>query len=54
MQSILLWPVLVVLAGAAVAAPSVQNPSNRAILYWVVLPSLAVGIAAMFSHLGGF
>ena len=54
MQSILLWPALMVLAGAAVAAPAVENASNRAILYWLVLPSLAVGVAAMFTRLGAF
>jgi hypothetical protein len=54
MQSILLWPALMVLAGAAVAAPAVENASNRAILYWLVLPSLAVGVAAMFTRMGAF
>lgn len=54
MQSIIVWPALMVLAGAAVTAPAVQNASNRAILYWLVLPSLAVGVAAMFSRMGAF
>ena len=54
MQSVLLWPVLIVLAGAAVTAPAMENPSNRAILYWLVLPTLAVGVAAMFTRLGAF
>ena len=54
MHSILLWPALMVLAGAMVSAPVVENSSNRAILYWFVLPSLAVGVAAVFSSLGAF
>jgi hypothetical protein len=54
MQSILLWPALMVLAGAAVTAPAMGNANNRAILYWFVLPSLAVGVAAMFTRMGAF
>ena len=54
MQSILLWPALIILAGAAVTAPAIENGSNRAILYWLVLPSLAVGVATMFARLGAF
>jgi hypothetical protein len=50
MQSTLIWPALMVFAGAAVTAPSLQNVSNRAIVYWLVLPSLAVGVVAMFGH----
>jgi hypothetical protein len=53
MQSILLWPALMVLAGAAVAGPAMENPSNRAILYWFVLPSLVVGVA-IFTRMGAF
>ncbi len=54
MQSVILWPALMVLAGAAVTAPALENSSNRAILYWLVLPSLAVGVAAMFARVGAF
>lgn len=54
MQSLLILPALMVLAGAAVTAPAVENASNRAILYWLVLPSLAVGVAAMFARVGAF
>ncbi len=54
MQSIILWPALMILAGAVVTAPAVENGSNRAILYWLVLPSLAVGVAAMFARIGAF
>jgi len=53
-QPLLLWPALILLAGAAATAPTMENASNRAILYWLILPSLAVGIAAMFSHVRGF
>lgn len=54
MQSMLMWPALIVLAGAAVTAPSIQNVCNRAILYWLILPTLAVGIVAMFGHIISF
>ena len=54
MQSLYILPALMVLAGAAVTAPAVENPSNRAVLYWLVLPSLAVGVAAMFARVGAF
>lgn len=54
MQSMLILPALMILAAAMVTAPAVENSSNRAILYWLVLPSLAVGIAAMFARMGAF
>jgi hypothetical protein len=54
MQSILILPALMVLAGAVVTAPAVENSSNRSILYWLVLPSLAVGVVAMFARVGAF
>jgi hypothetical protein len=54
MQSMLILPALIMLAGAVVTAPAVENSSNRAILYWLVLPSLAVGVAAMFARVGAF
>ena len=53
MQSILILPALMVLAGALVTTPAVENSSNRAILYWLVLPCLAVGIA-VFARVGAF
>ena len=54
MHSMLILPALMILAGAVVTAPAVENSSNRAILYWLVLPSLAVGVAAMFVRVGAF
>jgi hypothetical protein len=54
MQPTILWPALMVLAGAVVTAPAVENGSHRAILYWLILPSLAVGVAAMFSRVSAF
>jgi hypothetical protein len=54
MQPILFWPALVLVAGAVTAIPVVQNGSNRSFLYWVVLPSIVVGVAAFFTRLGAF
>jgi hypothetical protein len=54
MQSILFWPALALIAGAACTVPAVQDGGSRAVLYWLVLPSLFVGVAAIFSHFGGF
>lgn len=52
MHSILLWPALTVIAGAAASIPAIQDSGNRALLYWLVLPSLAVGIIAIWSRGG--
>lgn len=54
MHSTLIWPALIVVAGATTAIPAVQDGGNRSLLYWVVLPSIAVGVAAFFTHLGSF
>lgn len=54
MHSILLWPVLILVAGTAATVPAVQDGGNRSLMYWLVIPSLFVGIAAFFSHFGGF
>ena len=52
MNQILLWPALVVLAGAAASIPVVQNSTNRAVLYWLVLSPLALGLAGALCLLG--
>lgn len=54
MNSILLWPTLILVAGVAATVPAVQDGGNRSVLYWLVIPSLFVGIAAFISHFGGF
>ena len=54
MHSILFWPALVLVAGVATTIPAVQDGGNRSLLYWLVIPSLFVGVAAIFSHFGGF
>lgn len=54
MHSFPFWSALVLVAGAATAVPAVQDGGNRPVLYWLVLPSLFVGVAAFSSHFGGF
>lgn len=54
MHSILFWPALILVAGAASTAPAVQDGGNRSLLYWLVIPSLFVGVAAFVSRFGGF
>lgn len=54
MHSILIWPALVIVAGAVTAIPAVQNGGNRSLLYWLVLPSIMVGVAAFFTRFGAF
>lgn len=54
MQSILFWPALVLVAGAVTAVPAVQNGGNRSLLYWLVLPSIVVGVAAFLTRFGAF
>lgn len=53
MHSMIITLGLTMVGGAALIAPVAENASNRAILYWLVLPALAFGTAAMFSHLAG-
>jgi hypothetical protein len=54
MHSIVFMLTLTMVGGAAVTVPIVGNSNNRAILYWLVLPALAIGAAAMLSRLAGF
>lgn len=54
MHSILIWPALTVLAGAIASVPAVEDAGNRAILYWVIVPSLLVGAVAVCSHIVSF
>ncbi len=52
MNQVLLWPALVVLAGAAASIPVVEKSSTRALLYWLVLSPIALGLAGAFCLLG--
>lgn len=52
MHSTLIWPALTVFAGAAVFVPAVEDSGLRTILYWIVLPSLLLGLVVVFAHLG--
>lgn len=52
MGHMLIWPTLALFAGAATTIPMVENSSNRAILYWVVLSPAALGIAGMACLMG--
>jgi hypothetical protein len=53
MQSIVLWPALALLGGAAaVTIPAVQDSGSRSILYWVVIPTVALSVAALWVHGG--
>ena len=54
MRLVHLWPILVVLAGALAAVPVVRDESNRAVLYWIVLPTIVLGAIAMCMHLAMF
>lgn len=52
MHSVAFWPAITLLAGAAVTVPAVQDSGSRSILYWLVLPTLAIGFAALWAHGG--
>lgn len=52
MGHMLIWPTLALLAGSAALIPMVENSNNRAILYWVVLSPLALGLAGMVCLVG--
>ncbi len=54
MHALLALPALVLIAGVVTSVPAVHDGGNRAILYWLVLPSLVAGVAAMFTRFGGF
>jgi hypothetical protein len=51
-HSIVLWPALTLLAGAAVTVPAVHDSGSRSLLYWLVLPTLALSVAALWAHGG--
>jgi len=48
MQQMLLWPTLVILAGASATIPAVHNSTMRTVLYWLILSPLALGLASAF------
>lgn len=54
MHTIPLWPALILIAGVVTFVPAVQDGENRSILYWLVVPTLVVSVAAIFTHFGGF
>lgn len=54
MHSIAIWPVLAVLGGVAATIPILENGSSRSVWYWWVLPPVAAGVVAVFSHAGLF
>lgn len=54
MHTVLIFSALTVLAGAAAIAPASGDRLNRALIYWVVLPSLAAGIFAMLLRMRVF
>jgi hypothetical protein len=54
MNSILSSTALIALAGVLATAPAVENTGNRPILYWVIIPSLVVAVAAICSHMAAF
>lgn len=54
MHATLFWPALTLIAGGAVSIPLVENAANRSVLYWIVLPPIAVGLLTIFSHVNSF
>lgn len=47
MHSILIWPVLTILAGTVATAPTLEDAGNRSLVYWMIVPSLLVAFAAI-------
>jgi len=47
MHTLLMWSVLVVMTCVVTTVPVVEDEGNRSILYWVVVPSLLFGAAAL-------
>ena len=54
MHSIVLWPVLILVAGAVTLAITVEDSVNRSLFYWLILPPLLLGVLAAYSHLTFF
>jgi hypothetical protein len=46
MQHFVLWPMLVILGGAAATIPVVQNSTTRNILYLFVMSPIAFGLVS--------
>lgn len=47
-----LYPTLALLGAAASSIPAIQNSNNRAVLYWVVLSPVALGLLGAAVLLG--
>jgi len=52
MHSMVLWPLMALLAGAVVLVPTVGDSGNRSIVYWLIIPPLVAGILAAWAHMG--
>jgi hypothetical protein len=47
MHTLLMWSVLIAITAVVTAVPVVENEGNRSILYWLLVPSLLFGAAAL-------
>jgi hypothetical protein len=44
MDQMVLWPTLALFGAAAASIPMIENSHNRAVLYWVVLSPVMLGL----------
>jgi hypothetical protein len=51
MHSIEVWPVLTFVAGVVALGVTTEDSVNRSFFYWLVLPSLLLGVLAVCSQL---
>lgn len=50
MHSMVLWPCLAMLAAAVTLVPTLEGSSQRAIVYWLIIPLLLTGIVAAWAE----
>jgi hypothetical protein len=53
MYTPIIWPVLVLVTGVVTAVSVLESEGNRSILYWVLLPCLVFGVAALIYQFRG-
>ena len=51
MHSMVLWPVLTLVAAVVAFVPTIQDSGSRSVLYWLIIPPLVAGVLAACSHL---
>lgn len=52
MHSTIFLPLLILLTGVVVVAPTIEDTGHRSLMYWLIVPPLVAGMLAACSHFG--